>query len=88
MSPKRGGAWTKVMIFVSLYVLLLESLIEWAVVLYLYGNKSVDSKMAPSLIFSLVAVRMFPTLIKLSLIHLVVLYGASCSPTQFPRVAV
>ncbi|OJJ08046.1 hypothetical protein ASPVEDRAFT_89278 [Aspergillus versicolor CBS 583.65] len=54
-SSKRGGAWTKVMIFVSLYVLLLESLIEWAVVLYLYGNKSVDSKMAPSLIFSLVA---------------------------------
>lgn len=58
-SPKKGGAWTKVFIFVSLYVLLLESLIEWVVVLYLYGNKNVDSKMAPSLIFSLIAVRLF-----------------------------
>lgn len=76
------------MIFVSLYVLLLESLIEWAVVLYLYGNKSVDSKMAPSLIFSLVAVRLFPILVELKLIHIVVLDGTSCSPTQFPRVAV
>ncbi len=76
------------MIFVSLYVLLLESLIEWAVVLYLYSNKSVDSKMTPSLILSLVAVRLFPTLIELNLIHIVVLYGTSCSPTQFSRVAV
>ncbi|KAL4996319.1 hypothetical protein BDV10DRAFT_196022 [Aspergillus recurvatus] len=55
ISPKRGGAWTKVVIFVSLYVLLLQSLIEWVVVLYLYGNKHVDSKMAPSLIFALIA---------------------------------
>ncbi|KAL4991638.1 hypothetical protein BDW68DRAFT_184801 [Aspergillus falconensis] len=55
MSPKRGGAWTKVAIFVSLYVLLLQSLIEWVLVLYLYGNKHVDSKMAPSLIFALIA---------------------------------
>ncbi|KAL4936191.1 hypothetical protein BDV06DRAFT_216862 [Aspergillus oleicola] len=55
MSPKRGGAWTRVVIFISLYVLLLESLIEWAIVLYLYGNKHVDSKMVPSLMFALVA---------------------------------
>ncbi|KAL4903484.1 hypothetical protein BDW74DRAFT_186112 [Aspergillus multicolor] len=55
MSPKRGGAWTKVVIFVSLYNLLLQSLIEWVVVLYLYANKHVDSKMAPSLIFALAA---------------------------------
>ncbi|KAL4870216.1 hypothetical protein BDV12DRAFT_184617 [Aspergillus spectabilis] len=55
MSPRRGGAWTKVIIFISLYVLLLQSLIEWVVVLYLYGNKHVDSKMAPSLIFALIA---------------------------------
>ncbi|KAL4788463.1 hypothetical protein BJX76DRAFT_315771 [Aspergillus varians] len=55
MSPKRGGAWTKVVIFISLYILLLQSLIEWVVVLYLYGTKHVDSKMAPSLIFSLIA---------------------------------
>ncbi|KAL2825917.1 hypothetical protein BDW59DRAFT_68212 [Aspergillus cavernicola] len=54
MSRSRGGAWTKVVIFTSLYVLLLESLIEWVVVLYLYGNKHVDSKMAPSLIFALI----------------------------------
>ncbi|KAL3469581.1 hypothetical protein BJX99DRAFT_268100 [Aspergillus californicus] len=55
MSPKRGGAWTKVVIFVSLYALLLESLIECVIVLYLYGNNYVDSKMAPSLIFALIA---------------------------------
>ncbi|KAL2863506.1 uncharacterized protein BJX67DRAFT_384663 [Aspergillus lucknowensis] len=55
MSSKRGGAWTKVVIFVSLYVLLLQSLIEWVVALYLYANKNVDSKMAPSLIFVLIA---------------------------------
>ncbi|KAL4923725.1 uncharacterized protein BDV17DRAFT_301597 [Aspergillus undulatus] len=55
MSFKRGGAWTKVVIFISLYVLMLESLMEWVAVLYLYGNKHVDPKMAPSLIFALVA---------------------------------
>ncbi|KAL4793371.1 hypothetical protein BDV19DRAFT_229043 [Aspergillus venezuelensis] len=55
MASKRGGAWARVVIFVSLYVLLLESIFEWVVVLYLYGNKHVDSKMVPSLIFALVA---------------------------------
>ncbi|KAL4742039.1 hypothetical protein BDV11DRAFT_202939 [Aspergillus similis] len=55
MSPRRGGAWTKVVIFISLYILLLHSLIEWVVVLYLYGNKQVDPKMAPGLIFALIA---------------------------------
>ncbi|KAL5332747.1 hypothetical protein BJX70DRAFT_100842 [Aspergillus crustosus] len=55
ISSRRGGVWTKVIIFISLYVLLLQSLIEWIVVLYLYGNKHVDSKMAPSLIFALIA---------------------------------
>lgn len=29
-----------------------------------------------------------PTLIEPNLIHIVVLYGTSCSPTQFSRVAV
>ena len=57
MTPKKAGSWTKVVIFVSLYVLLLESVIEWALVLYLYGNRLVDSNMAPSLILALVAVR-------------------------------
>ncbi|KAL4951540.1 hypothetical protein BDW69DRAFT_201409 [Aspergillus filifer] len=55
MASKRGGAWARVVIFVSLYVLLLEAIFQWVVVLYLYGNKYVDSKMVPSLIFALVA---------------------------------
>ncbi|KAB8234675.1 uncharacterized protein BDW43DRAFT_272519 [Aspergillus alliaceus] len=55
MHSARGGAWTKVVIFISLYVLLLESVIEWALVLYLYGNREVDTKMTPSLILTLVA---------------------------------
>lgn len=55
---KKGGAWTRVAIFITLYVLLLESLIEWVLVLYLYGNKQVDSKMTPSLVLALIAVCM------------------------------
>jgi len=54
--PKKRGAWTRVAIFISLYVLLLESLIEWVLTLYLYGIKRVDSNMMPSLILSLIAV--------------------------------
>ena len=53
---KKGGAWTRVAVFITLYVLLLESLIEWVLVLYLYGNKQVDSKMTPSLVLALIAV--------------------------------
>lgn len=56
MSHRRSGSWTKVVIFISLYVLLLESLIEWALVLYLYADRRVDSKMTPSLILAIVAV--------------------------------
>ncbi|KAE8349636.1 hypothetical protein BDV28DRAFT_163446 [Aspergillus coremiiformis] len=55
ISSTRGGSWTNVVIFISLYVLLLESVIEWALVLYLYGNRHVDTKMTPSLILALVA---------------------------------
>ncbi|KAL2810197.1 hypothetical protein BJX63DRAFT_434480 [Aspergillus granulosus] len=55
MPSKRGGSWTKVVIFISLYVMLFQSLIEWVVVLYLYANKHVDSKMSPSLILALIA---------------------------------
>ncbi|KAL2845751.1 hypothetical protein BJX68DRAFT_129695 [Aspergillus pseudodeflectus] len=55
MSSRRGGSWTKVVIFISLYVMLFQSLIEWVVVVYLYAIKHVDFKMAPSLIFALVA---------------------------------
>ncbi|KAL5355403.1 hypothetical protein BJX96DRAFT_48422 [Aspergillus floccosus] len=47
---KKSASWTRVAIFTSLYALLLESVIEWALVLYLYGNRHVDQKMAPSLI--------------------------------------
>lgn len=57
MPHRKNGSWTKVVIFISLYVLLLESLIEWALVLYLYAYRHVDSKMTPSLILAIVAVR-------------------------------
>ena len=53
---KKGGAWTRVSVFITLHVLLLESLIEWVLVLYLYGNKQVDSMMTPSLVLALIAV--------------------------------
>jgi len=55
-TPQRRGSWTKVVIFVSLYVLLLESLIEWVLVTYLFVNRQVDSKMLPSLVLVLIAV--------------------------------
>ncbi|KAE8145436.1 hypothetical protein BDV25DRAFT_144660 [Aspergillus avenaceus] len=55
MSSKKGGSWTKVVIFISLYILLLESVIEWALVLYLYVDQRVDMKMTPSLILALIA---------------------------------
>lgn len=55
--PKKRAAWTKVVIFIALYILLLESLIEWVLVFYLYGNKHVDSEMTPSLVLALVSVR-------------------------------
>ncbi|KAF4263199.1 hypothetical protein KXW98_001805 [Aspergillus fumigatus] len=54
-TPQRRGSWTKVVIFVSLYVLLLESLIEWVLVIYLFVNQQVDSKMLPSLVLILIA---------------------------------
>ncbi|RHZ56684.1 uncharacterized protein CDV56_106132 [Aspergillus thermomutatus] len=54
-TPQRRGSWSKVVIFVSLYVLLLESLIEWVLVIYLFVNQQVDSKMLPSLILVLIA---------------------------------
>ncbi|PWY79582.1 hypothetical protein BO70DRAFT_353312 [Aspergillus heteromorphus CBS 117.55] len=55
MTCRKGGAWTKVAIFISLYALLLESLTQWAIVLYLYAVRRVDAKMTPSLIIALVA---------------------------------
>ncbi|RAL07002.1 uncharacterized protein BO97DRAFT_400987 [Aspergillus homomorphus CBS 101889] len=48
-------AWIERAIFVSLYVLLLESFIQWGIVIYLYVEQHVDAKMTPSLILALVA---------------------------------
>lgn len=53
---RKGGAWTRVVMFISLYVMLLESIIEWVLVVYLYGNKKVGPKMTPSLVLALTAV--------------------------------
>lgn len=44
------------MIFIALYLLLLESILECVLVLYLYGNGQVDSKMTLSVVLALVAV--------------------------------
>lgn len=55
-TPKRGGTWTRVAIFTTSYILLLGSLIESVLIIYLYGNKRVDSKMSPSLALALAAV--------------------------------
>lgn len=49
------------MIFISLYIMLLESLTEWVIVVYLYAIKQVDSKMTPSLVLSLIAVCLYPS---------------------------
>jgi hypothetical protein len=43
--------------FVSLYCLILESIVGLVLVFYLYGNHLVDSKMTLSLILCMVAVR-------------------------------
>lgn len=53
---RRGGPWARVVIFISLYIMLLESLTEWVLVIYLYVIQQVDSKMTPSLVLALVAV--------------------------------
>ncbi|KAJ5958792.1 uncharacterized protein N7479_005942 [Penicillium vulpinum] len=54
-TPRKEGTWTKLVIFVALYMLLLESILEWVLVLYLYGNGQVDSKMTLSVVLALVA---------------------------------
>jgi hypothetical protein len=51
---RRG--WIRPVIFVSLYLMLLLSLAECALVLYLYSMGRVDGTMTPSLILGLVAV--------------------------------
>jgi hypothetical protein len=57
-TPRKEGTWTKLVIFVALYLLLLESILEGVLVLYLYGNGQVDSKMTLSVVLALVAVRL------------------------------
>lgn len=59
-SPRKEGNWTKVVIFVALYVLLLESIVQWVLVLYLFANHLVDSKMTLSLALALVSVGSLP----------------------------
>jgi hypothetical protein len=54
--PRKEGTWTKLIIFVALYFLLFESILEAVLALYLYGNGQVDSKMTLSVVLSLVAV--------------------------------
>ncbi|KAJ5145888.1 uncharacterized protein N7515_000452 [Penicillium bovifimosum] len=54
-TPRKEGTWTKLVIFVALYLLLFESILEWVLVIYLYGNHQVDSKMTPSVVLALVA---------------------------------
>ncbi|KAJ5134442.1 hypothetical protein N7526_005807 [Penicillium atrosanguineum] len=54
-TPRKEGTWTKLVIFVSLYCLILESILEWVLVLFLYGNHYVDSKMTLSLVLALVS---------------------------------
>ncbi|KAJ5775573.1 uncharacterized protein N7511_000584 [Penicillium nucicola] len=53
--PRKEGTWTKLVIFVALYFLLFESILEAVLALYLYGNGQVDSKMTLSVVLSLVA---------------------------------
>lgn len=55
-TPRKEGTWTKLVIFVSLYCLILESIVGLVLVFYLYGNHWVDSKMTLSLILCMVAV--------------------------------
>jgi hypothetical protein len=59
-TPRKEGTWTKLVIFISLYCLILESILEWVLVLFLYGNHYVDSKMTLSLVLSLVSVCYLP----------------------------
>ncbi|CAL5871346.1 uncharacterized protein PFLUO_LOCUS5596 [Penicillium psychrofluorescens] len=54
-TPRKEGSWTKLVIFAALYALLLESVAQWVLVLYLYGKGLVDSKMTVSVVLALVA---------------------------------
>ncbi|KAJ5176795.1 uncharacterized protein N7482_002672 [Penicillium canariense] len=55
VTPRKEGTWTKLVIFVSLYCLILESILGVTLVLFLYGKHQVDSKMTLSLVLCLVS---------------------------------
>lgn len=89
-TPRKEGTWTKLVIFVSLYCLILESIVGLVLVFYLYGNHWVDSKMTLSLILCMVAVRIrFVTDAIHLLTSLIVIpyYPAGLSP-EFGRLAI
>jgi len=56
-TPRKEGTWTKLVIFVSLFFLILESVLQLVLVLFLYGKHQVDSKMTLSLVLAMVSVR-------------------------------
>jgi hypothetical protein len=51
-------AWIRTVIFVGLYLMLLLSFTQCALVLYLYGSAQVDELETPSLVIGLIAVRL------------------------------
>lgn len=55
--PKGRRGWTLIVLLISQYLILLQSIAECVLVILLYAMKRVDSTMAPSLILSLIAVR-------------------------------
>ena len=55
-TPRKEGTWTKLVIFAAIYCLILESTLQLALVLFLYGAGKVDSKMTASLVLALVSV--------------------------------
>ncbi|KAJ5378996.1 hypothetical protein N7509_012115 [Penicillium cosmopolitanum] len=64
-TPRKEGTWTKLVIFVSLFFLILESVLQLVLVLFLYGRHQVDSKMTVSLVLAMVSSFMTIPLISL-----------------------
>lgn len=64
-TPRKEGTWTKLVIFVSLFFLILESVLQLVLVLFLYGKHQVDSKMTLSLVLAMVSSFMTIPLISL-----------------------
>lgn len=88
-TPRKEGTWTKLVIFIALYVLIFQSILEWVLVLYLYGNRQVDSKMTLSVVLALVAVcsNQCRTIYSLTS-YLVVLFDTPCRSPESGRMAV